>query len=202
MIRKISRGKFKESKTRRLLEAACNSLGTGEGLTSILMEIEHILCQLREIERFMGQLKERIESWVYQIPYHKQLLSIKGIGIITVGGVIGEIGDFRGFRSQSEIMKFAGLDLYEVSSGRHKGKMRISKRGRGLLRMLLYFVTLNSVKKGGIFHDYYQRLIIRGMNKIAALVAVSKKLLRLMFAIVRDDTCYIQDYNPIERKAA
>ncbi|MGZ6230854.1 MAG: transposase, partial [Syntrophales bacterium] len=49
------------------------------------------------------------------------MLSIKGLGTVTVAGLIGEVGDFKKFRTQSEITKLAGLDLYEVSSGKWKG---------------------------------------------------------------------------------
>jgi len=68
------------------------------------------------------------------LPYSSKLLSIKGFGVVSVAGLIGEIGDFRQFNTQPEIMKLAGLNLYEISSGKMKGQRRISKRGRSLLR--------------------------------------------------------------------
>ena len=43
-------------------------------------------------------------------------------------------------------------------------------------------------------HDYYQRLIGRGMKGIMALVAVARKLLRIIFAIVRDDSEFILNH--------
>ncbi|MEZ6176437.1 MAG: transposase [Candidatus Scalinduaceae bacterium] len=42
------------------------------------------------------------------------MLSIKGIGDITVAGLIGEVGDFREYKTISEILKFAGLDLLRL----------------------------------------------------------------------------------------
>jgi transposase len=128
------------------------------------------------------------------IPYSRKLLSIKGLGIVTVGGLIGEIGDFTKFTTQSEIAKLAGLDLYEVSSGKRQGERRISKRGRSLLRKILYYAAMQAIRKNGIMHDYYQKLISRGMKSIMALVAVSRKLLRIIFAIVRDDTEFILNH--------
>ena len=195
-IRKISRGKLGKSTAQQLLEASEHSLGTKEGQSSILLEIGHILAQLDETERFVSVLEQKMADEPSKIPYHKNLLSIKGLGIVTVGGVIGEVADFRNYRTQSEIVKLAGLDLYEVSSGKHKGTRRISKRGRSLLRKLLYFASLNVVRRGGILHDYYQRLLGRGMRKPKALVAVSRKLLQIMFAIVRDGTEYIENHKP------
>jgi transposase len=194
ILRKVSRGRWREAQAKRLLRAANNSLGTREGVLSISMEIAYILSQIKATDSFIDRLEKGVKEHLEKIPYAKRLLEMKGIGHITVGGIIGEVADFTRFRRQSEIIKLAGLDLYERSSGKHKGRHRISKRGRFLLRKLLYFGALNTVRKGGIFHDYYQRLLKKGKEKPKALIAVARKLLKLMFAIVRDGNCYIENH--------
>jgi transposase len=137
-----------------------------------------------------------------QIPFSTLLLSMPGIGLITVAGLIGEVGDFRNFATRSEIIKMAGLDLFEISSGKHQGRRHISKRGRPLMRKLLYFAAINTVKKNGIMHAPYTRMVERGMPKIKALVAISRKLLAVMFALVRDQSMFIKDYNAKSYKLA
>ena len=131
-----------------------------------------------------------MSSYLKQIPYSRFILSMKGIGEITVAGLIGEVGDFSKFNTISEITKLAGLDLFEISSGKHKGNRRISKRGRPLMRKLLYFAALNVVRKGGIMHEQYQRYLKRGMLKMKALIAIARKLLAVIFALVRDHSEY------------
>jgi len=108
--------------------------------------------------------------------------------------LIDEVADFKKFDTISEIMKLAGFDLYEISSGKHKGMRRISKRGRPLMRKLLFFAAINTVKSKGIMHEPYQKMQGRGMPKIKALVAISRKLLRIIYALARDDTTYMEDY--------
>lgn len=196
ILKRVSRGKFGEHQAKCLLCAANNSLGTREGFESILMEIKYIMRQIKTANEFISELEKEIEYKVAKIPYSQRLLSIKGIGLITVAGIIGEVGDFKSFNTQHEIMKLAGLDLYEISSGRHKGKKRISKRGRPLLRKILYFAALNTIRKGGIFHSYYKRLVEKGKEKMKAIIAVARKLFKVIFAIVRDDTNYIENYKP------
>ena len=99
------------------------------------------------------------------------------------------------FDTISEIMKLAGLDLYEISSGQHRGQRKISKRGRPLMRKLLFFAAIKAVKSKGIMHEKYQQMLDRGMPKMKALIAISRKLLGLIFAIVRDKTKYVENYN-------
>jgi transposase len=119
---------------------------------------------------------------------------------VTVAGLIGEVGNFRRFRTQSEIMKLAGLDLYEVSSGKWKGRRRISKRGRSLIRKILYYAAMQTIRKHGIMHEYYTRLTGRGMKRMMALIADSRKLLRILHAVMRDDREYIVNYESVKRQ--
>lgn len=194
-IKKVSRGKLKEERARALYEAGKASVGVTEGMTSIIREIRELLIAMDAAESFTEDLEEEMAHYLKQIPYSGSILSIKGIKEVTAAGLIGEVGDFRKFRTLSEILKLAGLDLYEISSGRHKGKRRISKRGRRLLRKLLYFAALNTVRKGGIMHHRYQEYLDRGMPKTKALIAIARKLLGIIFAVVRDQSIYKKDFS-------
>lgn len=193
-LRKVSRGQLGEERARELYAAAKSSVGVREGRQSILFEIKEILSIIETTESFVTEIEKEMSHHLEKIPYSKFILSIKGIGDITVAGLIGEVGDFREYKTISEILKFAGLDLFEISSGIHKGQRRISKRGRSLMRKLLFFASINVVHKGGIMHEYYQGCLARGMLKMKALTAVSRKLLGVIFALVRDHSEYIGNY--------
>ncbi len=158
------------------------------------MEIGHLVSNIQNEDRFIDGLEKEMKHYLEQIPYSHSILSIKGIGDVTAAGLIGEVGDFRKFSTISEITKLAGLDLYEISSGRKKGQRRISKRGRSYLRKILFFGAINVVKSKGILHAQYQKMLGRGMAKIKALIAICRKLLRITFAIVRDNTMYVSNH--------
>jgi transposase len=135
-----------------------------------------------------------------EISYSPLILSMKGLGLVTVAGLIGEVGDFSKFHTQKELLKLAGLDLFEISSGKHKGNRRISKRGRSLLRKILFFAAINTVRKGGIMHEHYQRYLQNGMKKLKALIAITRKLLGIIFALVRTQSEYLHNYQAISVK--
>lgn len=194
-MKKISRGRLGHERAQELVAAAKNSVGIYEGKASILLEIEHLNRKIEHENRFIDNLENQMTEYLQQIAYSGSILSIKGIGTVTAAGLIGEVADFNKFDTISEVMKLAGLDLYEISSGRHKGQRRISKRGRPLMRKLLFFMAINTVKSKGIMHAKYQQMLARGMLKMKALVAVSRKLLGVIFAIVRDNTKYVENYS-------
>jgi len=197
VLKKMSRGQLGQERAKELFEAARDSIGIYEAKESIILEIDHLVSKIENEDRFVDSLEKKMADYLGQIPYSGSLLSTRGIGVITVAGLIGEVGDFRKFRTISEMMKLAGLDLYEVSSGQHQGQRHISKRGRSLMRKLLFFAAINAVKSNGIMHGPYQQMLDRGMPKVKALVAISRKLLRLIFALARDDTKYVENHNQI-----
>lgn len=190
----VSRGRMTGERAATLRESARDTVGVTEGRESITMELLALVNGLEETERFIAKLEAMMAVYLRQIPYQSSLLSIRGIGIVTAAGLVGEVGDFRKFKTIGEVMKLAGLNLYEVSSGAHKGRHHISKRGRPLLRKLLYYTALNTVRKNGVMHKTYQRHIAGGMVKNKALVAVARKLLGIIFALIRDQSLYQEDY--------
>lgn len=194
LLRKISRGKLGAERARSLYEASRDSVGISEGQESIVREIREILVNIGTSDRFISELEEAMSRHLKEIPASKFILSLKGIGEVTAAGLIGEVGDFSKFHTISELTKLAGLDLFEISSGKHKGNRRISKRGRPLMRKLLYFAALNTVRKGGVMHDRYQAYLERGMVKTKALVAIARKLLGIVFALVRNHSEYVMGH--------
>jgi transposase len=199
-MRKQSMGKFGIKDAESLIGLARETVGIKEGLAGISMDIKHILMQLKAEGRFISEVEGEMGAILGRIPYSVRLLSIKGLGIVSVAGLIGEVGDFSKFSTQSEIMKLAGLDLYEISSGKRRGQRRISKRGRSLLRKILFYAAIQMIRKNGIMYDYYARLTSRGMERMRALIAVSRKLLRIIHAIVRDNRDYVGQYQAPERR--
>ena len=190
VLNRISRGRLGTDKAQVLFEAASNSVGVREGRIGVSLEIQAMLEAIETCERFVEKLESEMNRHLEKIPYSRLLLSMKGIGLITVAGLIGEVADFTHFETQKEILKVAGLDLFEISSGKHRGQRRISKRGRPLLRKLLFFAALNTVRKGGIMYERYQKHLAKGMPRLKALIAIARKLLGVMLALVRTQSEY------------
>ena len=194
IIRRISRGKFDKDRAEELYNAAEQSTGITEGKESVILETSHLVSNIANENRYIESLEEQMIEHLEQIPYSHSILSIKGIGHVTAAGLIGEVGNFNKFNTISEITKLAGLDLFEISSGQFKGQRRISKRGRPMMRKLLFFAAINMVKSTGIMHEKYKQMLGRGMLKMKALIAITRKILGIIFAIVRNNTVYIENY--------
>ncbi len=190
---KASRGRLSDDRATQLIEAASTTVGLQEGVGAIIFAIKSTVRTIERIQREMVAIERELTNTMKKIPYAEKLLSMSGVGEISLSVILGETGDIRNYHRAEELLKLAGLNLYEISSGMHKGRRHISKRGRSLLRKWLFFAALRTVKKGGAFRDDYLRLTeTNQMHKTKALIAISRKLLRVIFALVRDGVAYQQ----------
>lgn len=69
--------------------------------------------------------------------------------------LLGETGPLGDFDSAKRLMRYAGLNLCMRQSGTYKGKFKISKKGRPLLRKILSQIALQLVRRGALYGDYY-----------------------------------------------
>jgi len=63
------------------------------------------------------------------------------------------------------------------------------------MRKLLYYAAVNAVKSYGIMHDNYSRMLKKGMPKPKALIAIAHKILKLIYALARDNTMYVDNFD-------
>lgn len=185
-----SRGCLGLKRARSIVEAARDSVGVKNGLVALEMELRQLLDRIKISQRQLKEMENQIKTTLKRVPYAQVLLSIPQIGEISIATVLGESGDLKQYQNARQIIKLAGLNLYELSSGQHHGQKRITKRGRPLLRQILYLASLRLIKQKGSFYQFYQRLVGRGKAKIRAIIAVSCKLLRVLFALVRDNRMF------------
>jgi transposase len=190
LLRKWSRGYLGEQKAERLIALAGRSVGVKEAASTIGAEVKRLTGQLNLIEIERSNLESQIEHCLERTPGAALLLTVPGFGLITVAGILANTGDLAEYEHPEEVLKLAGLNLFEISSGKHRGKLRISKRGRAPLRKILYMAALRAARRGSPFRQYYDRLMDRGVDSTASLVALMRKLLRVGWSLVRNSQVF------------
>lgn len=184
-LRKAASGRTM-GKAEMIRSLAARSIAPSEGAKSRRRAMLAIIDVMELLENRREQLALEMEGVLKGLPEAGCLLSIKGIGVVTVAGLLGECGDIGRYERYEQLEKLVGLNIYEVSSGKHKGKRRISKRGRALARYLVCGIATALCRRGGIFYEYGQDLRSQGKKSGQIRVAVARKLLRMLYAIARD----------------
>jgi len=194
-LKLATRGRVGMKRARVLMRAASESVGVKAGIEGARQKL---YCLLDEIEFYRRQLEvveARMRELLERLPEARLLMSIPGVGPLVAATVLGEVGDFRRFRHWKQLRKLAGYNLVAQSSGQKEGRSVISKRGRPVLRHILYLAALATVTRSGEFRALYESLRMRQRNPLKgkqALVAVATKILRIMFALVKSG----QEYCP------
>jgi transposase len=138
--------------------------------------------QIEEVEKKMKELIKEDEQLAADV---KLLDTIAGVGWHTAVTVLVEVGDLRNFLERTKVVSMVGLNPVIRKSGTsvHK-RPRISKKGSSRARRALYLAALSTVGKDNPFSRMYEDLVRRGKKKMVALVAVMRKLILVMRAVL------------------
>lgn len=114
--------------------------------------------------------------------------AIEGIGPVTSAALANAFR--RGaFSSGDAFVAFFGLDVRVRESGTYKGQRRLTKQGDPEIRRLLHNAAMGAIKnpRWKSLYEAYQR---RGLKKIQALVIIARKLARIAFALMKNQSQY------------
>lgn len=153
--------------------------------------IKYLDQQVKAIELEIKKLCKQEKALSNQV---NVLKSIPGVGQITAVAVLAETGAMKLFKSREQLVSYAGLDVVTYQSGSSVNKKgRISKRGNVHLRTALYMSAVSLTRSSGPFKDLYLRVLKRSGVKKKALIAVQRKLLIVMYALIKNNEKYDVD---------
>lgn len=147
----------------------------------------------------MRSLKEQIKSFDKAIELQLQsipntLTSVKGIGLVFSAGIIAEVGDIKRFSNQAALAKYAGLVWTQHQSGNYEAQnTRLINSGNRFLKYYLTEAAYSLLRCDAEFKRYYslkKSEVSRGQVK-RALALTARKLVRLVFALLKDNKLYI-----------
>ncbi len=112
------------------------------------------------------------------------LQSVPSVGPVVARSLIAELPEL-GSLDRREIASLAGLAPWTRQSGKWRGKS-FTGGGRTDVRTTVFMAAMVATRHNPILKAFYQRLIAAGKPKMVALIAVARKLLTILNAIVRD----------------
>ena len=140
-------------------------------------------------------VSKKLKAFVAKAPQREAeareiLKTAPGVGPVTAEVVLSELGDISRFRNAKAVCAYAGLVPVVRQSGERKSKdMKITKEGSGLLRWALVEAAWRLVGNSPKWAALFARLMHRSGKK-RAIVAVARKLLCVLYAMLRTSTPY------------
>lgn len=152
---------------------------------------------IRECE---AQIKELIRSDEELMRTYNHLVSVKGVSIVNATALIAYSNNFRNIDTANRMASYYGIAPFRERSGTSiDRKACVKYYSSSLLRATITQAAECTVKEGGIYRSYFQRLKAAGKPYGVILNNVKNKLIHLMFALVRNDTDYSADYETAGR---
>ena len=177
-----------------LLQVARKSVGTRQALDAYKFHLNQLLEEYDLAVNQLGRVEEQVTETLSKIPFAMKLLTIKGISEISLAGILGEAGDLSNFSHGNSLLRHAGLHLAEASSGKWKGQIVISKRGRSRLRRFLFLATMSLVANNTEFKALHTHNVkVKKIKKMKSIMKLVGKLARIFVGISRRNESYCAD---------
>jgi transposase len=142
------------------------------------------------LEKELAELDKDIDDTVRGSAVWREkedlLASVPGVGPQTARTLIAELPEL-GTLDRKQIASLAGLAPYTRQSGRWRGKSMIAG-GRKTVRCALFMAAMVAARFNPVLKAFRDRLVAAGKPKIVAIIAVARKLLTILNAILRDKT--------------
>jgi len=189
-----NRSPFPDEIAKAVQAAARGSYRLPKTITDSVNQVLSIsISSMRAMQAQIKALEKEIERQFANIP--NTLISIPGFGPVYSAGIIAEIGDVNRFeKGQSGLAKYAGLMWKENKSGMFEGQnTRLIKSGNRFLKYYLCEAAMSLVRCDTEYKRFYD-LKYKEVNKYQhkrALALTARKLVRLVFRLLKDNRLYI-----------
>jgi transposase len=147
---------------------------------SITRLLEALQKELSEVDREIDAEVRGSDIWREK---EKLLASVPGVGPVIARTLLAEMPEL-GRLDRREIAALAGLAPWTRQSGQWRGKSFIGG-GRASVRAVLFMGAITAARHNATLKAFHQRLIDAGKPKLVALIAVARKLLTILNAIIR-----------------
>ncbi len=151
--------------------------------------------QLQFLQQQLKAVDQELRTFTETAPVAERearaiLASVPEVGPVTTDVILSEAGDVRRFRGAKRIVAYAGLDPgIRESAGKGK-QLSITKEGSRLLRWALIETAWRLVRKIARWRQLFDRLWTTTGHKKKAIVGVARRLLCVLFAMLRDGRAY------------
>ncbi len=191
---------YAQNKHNAIIQAANEAMEFGHIIDSNIRRIRLYISFIRKYDEktenilnALHKLMDANENTGFVKQVHL-IESFKGAGFLSAVSVMGGIGDFSAFSKPKQLFTYFGPDPAVKQSGKFEGsKVQMSKRGSAIARRVIHTLTLQSIStsrtgeaKNPVLRSYYLKKC-ESKPKLVTMGAVSHKVCKIIFAILRDN---------------
>jgi transposase len=193
---------FGEKKAVQILESIDNDNVPEVGFQEVRdFIISSTIRQIKAVKKELEEVETQIKAILPLFGY--KLQTMKGIDFITEAALIAQIGDINRFSTADKLAKYAGISPVSYSSGK-TDKQLANALGDRTLHHIFYSLAVRVSNNAGasgkqvnpIFYEYYRKKMAEGKTHKQALKAVMRRLVNIVFGMMKHKTEYINPELP------
>jgi transposase len=185
LLRRVSSGLLSSERVEEVLRTSKTTLGAplDEAEQEYLRALTTELLRLRA---GTAMVVKKLRAFVSSAGDEALARVAEVVGPACAVAIFSDLGNPTSYGSAAALEKGCGLNLREKSSGKHQGKLSITKRGSPRVRHLLYMAALRMLLESPAARAWYERRSAyrAGLRK-KAVVALMRKIIRALFHVAR-----------------
>lgn len=188
LLNKASKGKYTKDKAIELKTYAKDSIGTSN--RSLSFELQQTIRLIESVQDEIKILDNQIKEVVTEL--NSPIMTIPGISYTLAAIILSEIGEIERFTTPAKLLAFAGLDPSTYQSGKYSASHTpMVKSGSKYLRWAILMASRTVCMRDLTFSEYLSKKRSEGKHYYIAMSHVSKKLLRVIFYLLKTDTAFV-----------
>jgi len=183
LMHRIGRAKMREETVEALLTSAEHSIGV-PCLAAERDLLQWLAVDLIETRKHVHDIERQLQCRVEHTPVLRRIAEV--VGKVSAAVLLAALGSPLDYADTSSYTKASGLNLKERSSGKHKGQLKITKRGPSVVRFYLYFAALRLIARDPVVKRWYTLKTNRpGAVKNKSIIELMRRLTKAMWYVAR-----------------
>jgi transposase len=157
------------------------------------LSIQDAAARILQLNRFLHGMDAAIAAELERLFPNNVLLSVPGLGPVSVASVLAEVGDIRRFPDKEAFVGYCGLYPVAWESGDTRLRFRMTRKGNRMLKMTLLVASAAARQYNPTIRHFYARLRAKGKGKKAAGGAIARKLAEVVWAVLTANQPWSQE---------
>lgn len=180
-------------KAKLIIKRANTTVASATDSMTAYRIIDLVVDILKKIEQIENQ-KNRLKQNRNVLPEKVALLeTFKGIGTYSAIGLLIHIENVERFAASKKISSFFGIHPVYKQSGDGVWGYHMSKKGKVIVRNILYMVTMSAIRCNPLIKEIYARNIAKGKTKKDAMGVCMHKILRIVYGMLKNNSEFDPD---------
>ncbi len=183
-LRKSSHGRLGQAQGEAILCAAGNTVGLLGRQRALSLKLEVLTQTILALNAQLEKVESAIEELFQQLPYEPSDFPVGGIQSLAC--LLSEIGDIQRFPSLKQFLShFGWCPKTRQSGGFRLEHPKMSHAGNPYVRRMVWLLAVGSVNSVPEYKAYFQRRTAAGKKKMDSIVALGRKILSAIYAILK-----------------